>query len=371
MTARSQSQAVIRRPVLPASDAIGTANPIAFKQPIFKKKTVQQSYAEMAALSAELDAAKAEYDRAKAEFDNHMAGPQLTPFFQFKKWILDFSTRMNDRERELSVFSQFLDSYRKTANPTFVEVDAARYRRPRFDAVTVSLLVSNPERAFFGKEDLQQQNEELQRLIDQQGQALNLLGARLRLFTKSQHSTAGESVSVCLKNGQMPRLLGGTAPTRALELKTKAKMLSAQLALLVATRRQIVKEKVKKKMKLRKHRLKVKLSIKIQKVMRGFLARLAMKKMRAAAVMIQKVWRGYLVRYRGRQGMDDMEQSVDSDSPRPSRKMRKIIKTRTNPDGEEQEYYDYQYDDEVGPETTPDVQSEADVTEITDVVEPE
>jgi hypothetical protein len=52
--------------------------------------------------------------------------------------------------------------------------------------LTVSLLVSNTERAFFGKEDLQKQNAELQRLIDQQNQALKLLKARLQLFTKSQ-----------------------------------------------------------------------------------------------------------------------------------------------------------------------------------------
>jgi hypothetical protein len=132
-------------------------------------------------------------------------------------------------------------------------------------------------------------------------------------------------------------------------LKTKAKLLSAELAVLVTVRRGLIQERLKKKMKLRRHRLKVKQSIKIQKVMRGFLLRLELKKMRAAAVIIQRVWRGYLVRYQQKQAMDGFEGSLGSDST-PPRKMRKIVKTRTNPDGEQQEYYDYESDDTADPD---------------------
>jgi hypothetical protein len=214
--------------------------------------------------------------------------------------------------------------------------------------VTVSLLVSNSERAFFGKADVVQQNEELQRLITQQSLALKLLRGRLALFTKHQRSTAGESVRGYLSDGDIPRPMGGAAPTRARELKVKAKVLSAELASLVGVRRGLVQERIKAKMKLRRHRLKIKLSVKIQKVMRGFLVRLHLKKMRAAAVVIQRMWRGYLVRNKQEQAFIDFDDIPDVESVHGKEK-RRTLKKRVDTEGKEQEYYDYEYEDaEVG-----------------------
>ena len=110
-----------------------------------------------------------------------------TPFCQFKKWEIDFQDRLKDREKELSAFSRYIDTFRTQAQPTFVRIDAAKYRRPDFDSICVSLLISNPEKYFFNKDDLVQINQQLAILIDQQADALKLLTARLNLFTSFQN----------------------------------------------------------------------------------------------------------------------------------------------------------------------------------------
>jgi hypothetical protein len=132
---------------------------------------------------------------------------------------------------------------------------------------------------------------------------------------------------------------------------------------LVAARRVIVQEKLKKKMKLRRHRLKIKLSIKIQKVMRGFMVRFLVKKMRQAAVVIPRIWRGYIIRYKQKQAMDAFEGSMSSSESPPARRLKKIVKHRINPDNTEQEYYDYEYDDQPVEEKTSRKDSEREVKE--------
>jgi hypothetical protein len=347
MSAHRPTSPRVTRPFLTARNYIGTVNPAALKQPLLQKKNLRQTYDDLAELSAELDAAKQDYGRQAEQLGQMLTGAKLTAFCQFKKWLTDFSKRIKTREAELGTFSQYMDSYRKEAHPTFVEVDAAGHRPPRFDAVTASLLVSNPERSFFGKDDIQEQNKALANLIDQQTQALLLLNARLALFTKFQHENVVETVRSTLEKGQIPRLLAGAAPTRALELRTKRKLLSAELAVLVDVRRKLLLEKLKKKMKLRRYRLKVKMAVKIQRIVRGFLARQAVKKSKAAAVKIQRVWRGYSVRFRFKQVFEEMNGSLGLDSPTSERRMKRVVKTRVNPDGREQEYYDYDYYDEV------------------------
>jgi hypothetical protein len=339
----SPKGAAIVRPALANPVFTGTLNPVALDQPIFQRKTIRRSYDQIAHLTQELDAIKTSYNSLKKRLDEGLKAPKPTPFYHFKKWLFEFETRLREREFELSAFSKYIDSFRHKPNPTFVEVDASRVKRPRFDTVTVSLLVSNPQRYAFSTPDLKRQNHELEQLIKEQSSALDIVKARLALFAKFQHNRAAETVRACLEAGIVPKALGGEAPTQALELKTKRKMLSATLAELVAERRGLIAVKVKKRMKLRRHRLRMRMSVKIQSAARGFLVRIRMKQMKKAAVQIQRVYRGFRVRWHQKKAMDDMENFFDDG---PSRKMRKVTKTRINPDGTEQEYYDYQYDDD-------------------------
>jgi hypothetical protein len=126
-------------------------------------------------------------------------------------------------------------------------------------------------------------------------------------------------------------------------------LLAAELAVLVEARRKLLLEKLKKKMKLRRHRLRIKMAIKIQKVVRSFLARQAVKRLNAAAIQIQRVWRGHIVRFRLKRVFDDMDELIGLDLPNSHRRTKKIIKIREDSDGKEQEYYDYdEYSDDEG-----------------------
>jgi hypothetical protein len=338
----SPKNPVIVRPAVTNPAFTGTLNPAALDQPIFQRKTIRKSYDKIARLTEELDGVKSSYIELKKRLDEGLKAPKLTPFYQFKKWLVEFEARLQDRDFELAAFSKHIDSFRREPNPTFVEVDASRVKTPRFDTVTVSLLVSNPQRYAFSTPDLKRQNHELQQLIKEQTSALEIVKARLALFTKFQHSRAAETVRACLDAGIVPKALGGEAPTQALELKTKRKMLSATLAELVSERRELTGAKLKKRMKLRRHRLRMRMSVKIQSAARGFLVRLRMKQMKRAAIKIQSVFRGFRVRWHQKKAMDEMEDFFDDEPPR---KMRKVTKTRVNPDGTEQEYYDYESDD--------------------------
>jgi hypothetical protein len=273
--------------------------------------------------------------------DEKIKAPKLTAFYQFEKWIMEFRERLQNREFELSAFTSHIDSFRREANPTFVEVDASRVKRPHFDTLTVTLLVSNSQRTSFSSRDLEGQKKELVQLIDQQTTGLDLVKARLALFTQFQREHLAETVRACLDAHIVPKALAGNAPTRALELKTKRKMMIATLAQLVGERRELVAARVEKRMKLRRHRLRMRMAIRLQAVMRGFMVRREIKIMRQAATKIESVWRGFKVRWEQKQAMDQMEGFLN-DSPR---KMRKVTKRRVNPDGTEQEYYDYEDDD--------------------------
>jgi hypothetical protein len=339
---RSSSKApIIVRPTVSNQYFTGTLNPVALSQPLFERKSVLKTYDDLSNLTRHLEDKKAECASLGKTLDEKLKEPKLTAFYQFKKWIMEFQQRLKNREFELSAFAHHIDSFRRDPDPTFVEVDASRIKRPNFDAITVSLLVSNWQRSGFSTRDLENQKKELDQLVEQQKSALVLLKARLALFTKFQRDNLSSTVRACLDAHIVPHALAGNAPTRALELKTKRKLMIATLAQLVGERRELVRLRMQKRDKLRRHRLRMKMATKIQAVMRGFKVRQKRRQMKAAARLIQSVWRGYRVRWAQKQVMEQME-GFFNDSPR---KMRKVTKTRVNPDGSEQEYYDYQYDD--------------------------
>ena len=342
----------IRVPVVNQTDFIGTMNPMALRKPIFGKKVMSKSFDELSSLTSQLEALKAEYQELQGHLNSMVNSETRTPFCQFKKWEMEFDQRLTQRDSELAAFSKYMGAFRRDAEPTFVEVDAAKVKRPRFDSITVSLLVSNRERTFFSNDDLAEQNKELHSLIEQQAEALKLVKARLKLFTKYQRANAATAAIAALKKGETPIALAGAAPTKALELRTKRKMLSAELATLVEMRRKIIAEKWERRLKIRRHKMKIRMAMTIQRIVRGFLVRLQVKKWNKAATKIQSLWRGYWVRY---------QRGDDSSVHRP---MKKIVKTRINPDGEEQEYYDYEYEEEVDePDKAPE---QAETTEEED-----
>ena len=324
---------IITKPIAQKDIFVGTMNPNALSRPLLQRKTVHKSYEQFSQLSEQLEQVKNENAVLQAQLDSMLNAEKPTPFCQFKKWEIDFQDRLKEREKELQAFSRYIDTFRTQSQPTFVRVDAANVRRPDFDSICVSLLVSNPEKYFFNKDDLVQINQQLTILIDQQADALKLLSARLNLFTQFQSRFAIQTTINSLRNNEAPSALFAEAPTRALELKTKRKMLSAELAVLIKARRELVAEKMEKRMKKRRKRNRIKMSIKINSVIRGYLARQKMKKLHQAAVKIQKVWRGYIQRWRQKEA-----EGFDGKRYR----MVKIFKHRINPDGEEQEYYEYE-----------------------------
>jgi hypothetical protein len=353
---------VIVQPNCSRPEFPGILNPSALNRPAPAPKPPGKSYAEIARLCDELSSVKAEHDKLKAIFDEKLKGPHLNAFCQFKKWISEFGQRLHVREFELSAFASYIDSFRREPHPTFIEVDAARVKKPRFDSVTVSLLVSNPQRYSFNTPDLVKQNHELQLLVEEQQTALELLKARLNLFTSAHNHNAMEIVKACLAAGIVPKGLAGNAPTQALELKTKRKLLMATLAQLVADRRELTKARLDKRMKLRRHRLRMRMAVKVQSAARGFLVRHHRKQMIAAAITIQRIWRGFIVRWEHKLAMEEMEMRGYGGE---ERKMRKVTKTRVNPDGTEQEYYDYEYDDD-NQEIAPNSSASSIVTEEVD-----
>ena len=292
----------IKKPVVPPRKIRGSLNSPPLSKRNGDKKAVSRSYDEIAELSGQLDALKKEYGELEEALDSMINSETLTPFCQFKKWEMELNQRLSEREAELSAFSKYLGSFRKEPDPTFVEVDAAKMKEPRFDSITASLLVANPERTFFNNGDLAERNNELHTLILQQGETLNLLKSRLMLFTKYQHANSAAAAVESLKKGEIPMALLGSAPTKSAELKTKKKVLAGELASLIEVRKELMAAKWQKRLEVRKYKHTIRMAIVIQRVFRGYLVRLRMKTMKEAATKIQSAWRGYFVRYKQARG---------------------------------------------------------------------
>ena len=282
------------------------------------KKAVSRSYDEIAELSGKLDALKKEYGELEEVLNSMINSETLTPFCQFKKWEMELNQRLSEREAELTAFSKYLGSFRKEPDPTFVEVDAAKMKEPRFDSITASLLVANPERTFFNNGDLAERNKELHTLILQQGETLNLLKSRLMLFTKYQHANSAAAAVESLKKGEIPTALLGSAPTKSVELKTKKKALAGELASLIEVRKELMAAKWQKRLEVRKYKHTIRMAIVIQRVFRGYLVRLRIKNMKQAATRIQSAWRGYFVRYKQARGEPYEEETNPRHNATPS-----------------------------------------------------
>lgn len=328
----------------------GTLNPEALILPTLRKKSINTSYDKMAKLSQKLENLRAENEALEKKLKEMVEVDSATnPFCQFQKWYFEFQQRLIDREAELNAFADYISSFRSKPDPTFVEVDASRVRKPKFDAISLSLLVSNPERKFFLKEDLLKQNEDLELLIMQQREALNLLNARLKLFTKYQNAATVTTTLEALKHGETPNQLAGAAPTRSIELKTKKKLLSEELSKLVDERKAIMKIKVEAKFRKRYELMRQKKATLIQSYVRGFLARLFVKRLHSCATKIQAVWRGYLVRYQQKQAMADFDDQLDQFEHPTDRKRRKrtvIVVNEYGEEEEEEEYYEEEEEEE-------------------------
>lgn len=286
----------IKKPQIPPRELRGSGNTSPLRKSGGDKRAVSKSYDEIAGLSAQLDSLKKEYDELTETLNSMLSAEELTPFCQFKKWENELNQRFDEREGELATFAKYIGSFRKQPDPTFVEVDAALVKPLRYDSITASLLVANPERTFFNNSDLADRNRELHALIQQQDEKLKLLAGRLKMFTKYQHANSAAAAVESLKKGEMPMPFTGDAPTKSSELKTKKKLLTTELAALVETRKGLLAEKWQKRLEMRKLRFMVKMAVTIQRVVRGFFVRQSLKRSHQAATKIQSVWRGWHVR---------------------------------------------------------------------------
>ena len=312
------------------SDFIGTINPEALKLPALKTKQKTSTYEQLAALSLKADNLRKEIIEAQQKLDDTINSDKPTPFCTFKKWLIDFEERTQQREKELSIFAKHLTNFRTSTDPTFVEVDAADEKTPNFDPVSYSLLVSNQQRTFFSKEDIIQQNNELKILICEQQEAISNLRSRLKLFEDFQNQNAIKHTIQSLKEGSMPMALAGAAPTRATELRQKQKLLSKELTALVKKRKELLKTHKAEKTAMRHQRMLNAKAVLIQKVFRGHMGRMYVKSLHKAATIIQKNVRGFLIRYQQKAAMEQMVEEENR------------ISNKNKPENiEEEDYSDY------------------------------
>jgi hypothetical protein len=245
-------------PIVPPLHDIGTLNPEALSSPVLRRPSVHAQFDTVAALSATIANLKAEHDSLQGSLSQLINSDEQTRFTKFKKAELDFSQKLSKREAEIEEFGRFLDRYRMNARPTFVEVDASaigKSRKTTYDLISASLLVSNDQRGFFTKSDIERQNHELRSLIDEQEETLRLLDARLKLFNSFQQAHTAEHTLNSLRRGYPPLSLSSEAPTIVTELRTKLSVLSNELAQLVSERKELAGKRITAKLALRKKRL--------------------------------------------------------------------------------------------------------------------
>jgi hypothetical protein len=107
----------------------------------------------------------------------------------------------------MDALGRFMNRYRSTARPTFVEVDASPVlasEKRRYDLINASLLVSNEQRPFFAQPDLERQTAELRALVGEQHEIRRLIGARLKLFGSFHNAQSAEFALRSLRRRRRP-----------------------------------------------------------------------------------------------------------------------------------------------------------------------
>jgi hypothetical protein len=269
---------------------LGSLDPFAFRCqfPGYSKRTT--AYDEISKLSMRAESLKQENEILKLEL-LELVTAHDDPFSKLKKSIIEFGIRLNHREREVGEVSRHISVSSNTVAPTFVEVDVHRDRHASFDLVATSLLVSNQQRNFFKAADLRRQNEELLALIENQEEGLKMIRSRLHLYSQCQQQNSIRLKLESLRRGENPSLVADVAPDQIFEQRMKIKMLSKELAELVAQRKQLSETRSGKRSKPKPIDYR-QMAVKIQAAWRGFLARKKVKMWRVSALRIQTWWRG-------------------------------------------------------------------------------
>jgi hypothetical protein len=232
-------------------------NPEALSSPALSHRSVYSEFDTVAALAETLTHLKSEHEMLTQQLTLILCGPDQTRFTQFKSAEVEFGARLLKREAEVEAFGKVLSRYRVNVRPTFVEVDASivrRTHRPEYDLINASLLVSNEQRPFFTKTDIERQNAELRSLIDDQEESLRLLTARLKLFNSLQNATSARFAVTSLQRGCPPSSLASETPTVEAELHTKLRVLTGELAQLIAERKRLTAKRIAEKLSARKRR---------------------------------------------------------------------------------------------------------------------
>lgn len=242
-----------RKPLVTPIETMGTINPEALKLPVLQSRSARMPFDIIAQLSEKAENLKERNVALKQRLSELVNDPECeNQFTRFKRNEMEFRKRLQQRDAEIKKFARFLDSYRSNAEPTFVEIEAAKISPPKCDPITQSLLVSNNQRSFFKKETLEVQNEELKKLIEEQEEKLKLLQVRLNLYNSYQNQNTVEFTMTSLKKGDPPLTLAFSTPSKETELLTKKKTLKAELAALIKKRKVLVKKKIKQRNRRRR-----------------------------------------------------------------------------------------------------------------------
>jgi hypothetical protein len=294
---------------------LGTLNPDSFKLPVFQRTKTHSPLEDIAELSAIAESLKETNDDLKARLDIICNYP-TSIFEKFQKDQVALDVRCRARESELHDFASHFDSFRRSSDPTFVEVDAAQVRRMDSDPILASLLVSNDQRSFFSNANLVTWNSELVVLISRQKDSLRELNGRLKIFDEYFSENWARHTVESLKNGELPDHLAISAPSRLAELEGKRKLLQAELSRVVKIRQELAKAELAEKNRQRYRNRITQRAITIQKVMRGFLARREVARMRAAGLILTSVARGFLVRIHRKQLREHFAELMEHESGR-------------------------------------------------------
>jgi len=297
-------------PVIGLGDELnfGTVNPEALKLPMLNKKTVPNKYETISQLAIEIGLFSREIVDTQNRIKDMIDDKNPSAFCVFQKWLNEFDERLDLRESELEAFLKHVSSYRTDSMPTFVEVNASNEKRPTFDSLSYSLLVSNHQKNFFAKSDISQQNMELMILIEQQQKAIKKFSSRLALFDQFQSQNSIKYTIEALKKGEIPKAFSSSAPTKAAELRHKRRILSQELVQIVKQRKTIMKSYYARKEQAKKERIMRTKAIFIQSIIRGYLARRKIKLQVKAAVTIQRIFRGFIFRYLQKKAIRELEE---------------------------------------------------------------